>query len=249
MPFLDASGGPLRAIPLRQVPDTKPYFQLTGRIGFREHSSAETYWVPADVADDHPLSGNRTDLASVPAPLRSFIASYGRQSAPAILHDHCRELTGRPGTTDALARAEEDDRIFRVALRQQKVPLLRAWLMWTFVSVERYWLYARLRAILLIVQALLGVAVVYSAIILSVSSPLWLVGIGLPAVAATVWVRHYLVTVWLIYGLALLAPLVLLQLCALAPYRLIELLVREAIDRPFLDHNPGPVADPFVRAR
>ncbi|MEX1078763.1 MAG: DUF1353 domain-containing protein [Homoserinimonas sp.] len=248
MPFLDASGEPLKVIPLRQAPTTKPYFQLTRSIGFREHDSSETYLVPPHTADDYPQSGNRTNLASVPAFLHSFIAAYGRQTAPAILHDHRRTLTNQLPATDALVLAEQDDRVFRVALRQQKVPLLRAWLMWAFVSAERYWLYARPRGVLLLSQALLGVALIYTAIVLALGSPLWLLGIAVPAIAALVWKRRYLLVLWLSYGVALLAPLVLLQLCALIPYWLAELLVREAVDRPFLDPDPGPVAVPFGRA-
>lgn len=248
MPFLNESGDPLVAIPLTQVPATKRYFQLNRPIGFRENDSSETYWVPAHIPDDDPGSNNRTDLASVPVVFRGFIASYGRQSAPAIMHDHRRDVTGRLGAADALAQAEEDDRVFRVGLRQQKVPLLRAWLMWAFVSVERNWLYARLRAVLLVAQALLAVAVVYGSIVLALGSPLWLFGIAIPAVAALAWGRRYVLMLWLSYGFSLMAPLVLLQLCALAPYWLAELLVREAIDRPFLDHDPGPVAVPFGRA-
>jgi len=158
MPFLDENGGPLTVIPLRQAPATKPYFQLARPIGFREHAAAPTYWVPAHEASANPASKDRTDLASVPPFLQGFIASYGRQSAPAILHDHQRQVTNQLGTADALTQAEEDDRVFRVALRQQKVPLLRAWLMWAFVSVERYWLYARRWAAVLIAHAVVVAA-------------------------------------------------------------------------------------------
>lgn len=248
MPFIDETGEPLRVIPLTQAPATGHYFQLVRPIGFREDDRSEIHWVPAHVPDDDPGPGNRTDLATVPWLFRAFVAAYGRQSAPAILHDYQRGVTGRAGAPGRLGRAEVDDRLFRVALRQQKVPLLRAWLMWTFVSIERYWLYARGGAILLAVQAAIGVAVIYAAIILAFASPLWLLGIAVPAIAAFAWGRRYVLMLWLTYGLALLAPLALLQLCSLAPYWLVELLAREAIDRPFLDHNPGPVAVPFSRA-
>src|SRR5690554_4258526 len=186
MPFFDESGEPLKALPLTQVPATKPWFQLNRPIGFRERDSDETYWVPAHVPDSQPSSGNRTDLASVPVVFRSFIASYGRQSAPAIMHDHRRVVSGRLAAADALVQAEEDDRVFRVALRHQKVPLLRAWLMWAFVSVERYWLYARGRARLLITHAALAVALFYSAIVLAFWSPLWLLLLAAPAAASLV---------------------------------------------------------------
>lgn len=249
MPFLDERGDPLQMIPLIQAPATRPYFQLVRPIGFREHDSDETYWVPAHDPSADPDSGNRTDLASVPPFLQGFIASYGRQSAPAILHDHRRQVTGRMPGADALASAEEDDRVFRVALRQQKVPLLRAWLMWAFVSVERFWLYARPRAVLLLAQTGLAVVLVYAGILLAFASPLWLILLVAPAALGLVWGRHYALLLWLGYGSALMAPLVLLQLCALAPFRLVELLARETIDRPFIDPEPGPVATPFGRVR
>lgn len=248
MPFLDENGEPLKVIPLTQAPATGQYFQLVRPIGFREHDSDETVWVPAHTPASNPKRGNRTDLASIPWLFRSFIAEYGRQSAPVIMHDHHRELTNRLGTADALGRAEEHDRQFRVALRQQKVPLLRAWLMWTIVSAERYWLYSRLRAVVLILQAIVGIVIIYGALVLAFGSPWWLFVVATPAAAAFTWGRHYVLMLWMSYGLALLAPLVLLQLCSLAPYWLAELLVREAIDRPFIDHDPGPVAVPYGRA-
>jgi hypothetical protein len=247
MPFLDEHGEPLRVVHLTQAPATKPYFQLTRPIAFREHENAVTYWVTAHEASASPQSADRTDLASVPPFLQGFIASYGRQSAPALLHDHRRQVSNRPDTADALGQAEEDDRVFRVALRQQKVPLLRAWLMWAFVSVERYWLYARWRASLLITQTVFAVVMIYGAVLLAFGSQLWLLFIAAPGMLAFAWGRRYMLLLWLSYGSALMAPLVLLQLCALAPFRLIELLVRETIDRPFIDPKPGPIAVPYGR--
>lgn len=249
MPFLDEHGEPLQVISLTQAPAIKPYFQLARAIGFREHATAPIYWIPAHNASVDPASGDRTDVASVPPFLQSFIASYGRQSAPAILHDHRRQLTNRLGVSDALRTAEEDDRVFRVALRQQKVPLLRAWLMWAFVSVERYWLYARAWATLLTAHTLLAVVLLYSSITVAFWSPVWLLLLAVPAVGAFAWGRHYPLVLWLSYGSALMAPLVVLQLCALAPFRLLEWLARETIDRPFIDREPGPVAVPFGRSR
>lgn len=110
------------------------------------------------------------------------------------------------------------------------------------------WLYARPRAVLLIAQTVLAVAVVYLAIILSFVSPLWLLFLAVPAVMALAWGSSYLLLLWLSYGFAFMTPLTLLQLCVLAPYWLAELLVRETIDRPFIDPEPGPVDVPFARA-
>jgi len=248
MPFLDQHGEPLTVIPLTQAPATKPYFQLARPIGFRENEDAHTYWIPAHSASTNPASGDRSDLASVPPLLQAFIASYGRQSAPAILHDYRRQVSNQLRAADALSAAEEDDRVFRVALRQQKVPLIRSWLMWAFVSVERYWLYARWRALLLIAHVVMAIVAVPAAIVLAFRSPLWLLLLAVPAVLAVAWGRRYALVLLLSYGSALMAPLVVLQLAALAPFRLVEWLARETIDRPFIDPEPGPVATPFGRS-
>ena len=249
MPFINDAGEPLRVIPLTQAPATGHYFQLNRPIGFRESEASETFWIPAHTPDDDPHPGNRTDLATVPWIFRGFIASYGRQSAPAIMHDYQRQLTSRPGTANQLERAEADDRLFRVALRQQKVPLLRAWLMWAFVSIGRYVQYAPVLAALLLAQTAIGILIVYASVVLAFGSPWWLLGIAVPMIAALAWGRRYVLVLWLTYGFAVIGPLVLLQLLSLAPYWLLELLAREAIDRPFVDPHPGPVGVPFARVR
>ena len=247
MGFVDESGDPLRVIPLTQAPADGRYFQLVRRIGFRESDRGEIYWAPAHVPAVDPQDGNRTDLASVPSMLWSFIASYGRQSAPAIIHDHRSDLASRLGGAGGAVQRREDDRILRVGLRQQKVPLLRAWLMWTFVSVQRFQQFHRRAFVLLIAQTILGVALSYLAVVLAFGTPLWLLTLVVPAAAALFWRRDAALVVWLSYGLAVLAPLLVLQFCAIAPFRLLEFLARELIDRPFLDRTPGPVYGPFAK--
>jgi hypothetical protein len=252
MPYLDEHGLPLRVIPLTQAPQDGHYFQLARPIGFREYEGAEaasnpTYWAPAHVPSDDPEEGNRTDLASVPWPFWSFIASYGRQTAPAIIHDHRGEVANTLDHADALRQREEDDRIFRVGLRQQHAPLLRAWLMWAFVSVGRYWDHARIRCVLLALQSLLGIAAIILSVILAFSSPLWLLLALVPAAASVAWGRQTVLLLWLSYASALIAPLVVLQLCALAPFWVAEVLVRELIDRPFIDSGAETRVGPFFR--
>ena len=70
-----------------------------------------------------------TDLASVPSMLWWFVASYGRQTRAALLHD---ALVRRP---DIIARSDADW-VFRDALWASEVPVLRRGLMWTAVSLE-----------------------------------------------------------------------------------------------------------------
>lgn len=98
----------------------------------RDRRKGEPYgWdVPAhelDLAPDVPGKDNSTDLASVPPWLWWFISSHGRQTKPALLHDH---LIDRKDVSD-----EQADRAFRIALIESDVSILRAWIIWTTVSL------------------------------------------------------------------------------------------------------------------
>lgn len=253
MPYVDAEGSELRVIELNQAPEDGHYFQLMRAIGFREHPGPEnadtnpTYWAPAHHPSDDPGPGNRTDLASVPWLFWSFIASYGRQSAPAILHDHQSDVARAMPASAALKARHTDDRLFRVGLRQQKVPLLRAWLMWTVVSYWRYLAHAPVLFVIIMTETVVGAAVVYLAVILGFGHPVWLLLIPGPAVVSLVWRREAPLLIWGSYGLAVLAPLMALQTLALIPFWILEVLVRELIDRPFVDHKPDTQLGPFFR--
>ena len=253
MPYFDAEGSPLRVIELNQAPANGHYFQLMRTIGFREHAAPEnadtnpTYWAPAHHPSDNPGPDNRTDLASVPWVFWSFIASYGRQSAPAILHDHQSGVARGMPAADALRARRDADRIFRVGLRQQKVPLLRAWLMWTAVAYERYLAHAPILFALMTIETVANTALAYLAVFLGLGQPLWLFLLLVPAAVSLVWGAEAPILIWGSYSLAVLAPLMALQTLALLPFWILEVLVRELIDRPFVDHKPDTQLGPFFR--
>ncbi|WP_328392281.1 DUF1353 domain-containing protein [Nocardia sp. NBC_00416] len=78
-------------------------------------------------ADEHfevPV-GFRTDFASVPRPVVWLIPRYGVYTRAAILHDYLLR-SDQVSTVDA-------DGLFRRALRECEVSLLRRWMMWTAV--------------------------------------------------------------------------------------------------------------------
>ena len=94
---------------------------------------------PHDTKIRHPDvdKGEATDLASVPWVIWNLIASYGRQTLPAILHDQRCVEARRLQTTDpkaALALRRHADGQFRRALIDQDVDQFHAWAMWTAVS-------------------------------------------------------------------------------------------------------------------
>jgi hypothetical protein len=68
----------------------------------------------------------KTDLASVPRIMWWYVASYGRHTRAALVHD---ELVDQIERHDA-------DWVFRCALRDSRVGVIRRWLVFTAVSFE-----------------------------------------------------------------------------------------------------------------
>jgi hypothetical protein len=131
-------------------------FQLLHGFRYEVPDDGAVYVVPAHdptLPDDAP--NNSTDLASVPFWLWWFVASHGRHTRAALLHDHLVDV-------DDVDRVEAD-RVFRLALEESKVRWMRRWLMWAAVSVATMALKARARFVafvgaLILLFALLAVA-------------------------------------------------------------------------------------------
>ncbi|MEJ3403969.1 DUF1353 domain-containing protein [Rathayibacter sp. YIM 133350] len=230
MPFYTADGRGLTSIELAQVPPDGDRFQLRSAIVYLDAVTGARLEAPAHVPQEHPSREESTDLASVPQFLWSFIASYGRQSAAAIVHD-ARSVRARGLGDDAaaLVQRRQDDASFRRGLREQGVPLLRSWLMWSWVAAERYLSHARPLGILLVAQVVLSVVVVAASVVLAFGSPWWLLLVLLPALVALPWGRDAGLAALLSYGSAFVAPLLLLHLLSLAPFRLVEFVVELAV--------------------
>src|SRR5262245_54135597 len=95
MPFSTEDGQPLGELLLAQRPADGYFFDVRAGFVYDDPVSGRRCTVPPRPASlpvpdpdmvEPPVHGV-TDLASVPMWMWSFIASYGRQSAPAILHD------------------------------------------------------------------------------------------------------------------------------------------------------------------
>lgn len=81
----------------------------------------------------------QTDLASVPRFMWGVVASYGRHTLPALLHDHGCDLAKAAGGQRHWMRREADRR-FRQNLRQfAAMGLGTRWLMWTAVRLFGFW--------------------------------------------------------------------------------------------------------------
>jgi hypothetical protein len=239
MPFRTDDGRPLDELVLAERPADGVRFELREGFAYEDAATARVYDVPA---------GRSTDLATVPMWLWSFIASYGRQSAPAVLHDHRSAVAAALGDpAAALAQRREDDAVFRRALRDQGVPVLRRRLMWAWVAADREREFGGLTGTLLIVQVVLGAVLVVAASAIAVWHPWWLVAVPVVMVAAAPWALRGpgfagLVLV-LTASIAVLGPFLVLHLVALAPFRLVEAIVELAAGG-----DPASVLRPTVQA-
>ena len=225
MPFERDDGTPLEAIALAQRPADADRFEVREGIVYVDPVTGRRYRAPA--AGERPLPHGVTDLASVPSPLWGMIASYGRQSAPSVLHDARLRVAEELGDRRAaLAQRRDDDRVFHTALREQGVPRLRARLMWAWVSADREREYAGALGWVLLGQVGLGVLLAIAAVVLAVvAGPWWLALAAVPAAAALVWGRMAPLVLVLTYSLAAFGPLLVVQLAALVPFRVVEAVV------------------------
>jgi Protein of unknown function (DUF1353) len=247
MPFVDSAGRELTSIELGQVPVTAPTFQLRQRIGYLEPgaSPGQITWAEAHVRATEPLPGNRTDLASVPLIFWSLIASYGRQTAAAVVHDSesWRVRQSALPVVDALAERERIDRAFRLGLRELGVAPFRAWLMWTVVSFERYQKHSTSRFLGMLALGILGLVLVVAGATLAVTGTAAAAAlIAVPLATSAIGGRHWRLLVWAGYAGALMLPVAVLQVAAYLPYFAIENVVWALVDLPRRKGSPvlGP---------
>jgi hypothetical protein len=138
MPFLKPEGeGPGEPdVTLKQVGPNS--FQLLKGFRYQVPPDGVIYPVPAhDLTLPPTARDNSTDLASVPFWLWWFVASHGRHTRAALLHDHLVDVV-------EIDRVEAD-RVFRLALEESQVRWMRRWLMWAAVSLATMLYRARAR--------------------------------------------------------------------------------------------------------
>ncbi|MDQ5822462.1 MAG: DUF1353 domain-containing protein [Actinomycetota bacterium] len=210
MPFWKLESEETPDILLKQVSPNA--FQLMQ--GFRYQGptdEAKVYEVPPHDLTEPERKGNSSDLASVPRYLWWFVASHGRHTLPALLHDRLvRDRAQAPDRSEA-------DLVFRYALRESGVSWLRRRLMWVAVTLGTMWEKSKLRVIVFGAH-LLAVPVSVACGVLG-SLPWWL---PLPIFIAGVvwgWQRWTLSVV----GLVLLAVPILVVWIVLGFVWIIEL--------------------------
>jgi hypothetical protein len=114
-----------------------------------------------------------TDLASVPPQLWGLVASYGRQLAPALMHDYycalAKSQKSAAGRESLKVRAaygvrRAADLRFREALRVKGVAWFRSNFFWAAVTFDRYRTFRPILAILVLLQVLAAAVGVVGAI-------------------------------------------------------------------------------------
>jgi hypothetical protein len=212
MPFVHEDGSEVTAVSLLQRDARR--FQLVSGFFYVEPDTGVRYEIPAHDTSrpPGPAGENSTDLASVPIFLWGLIPSYGLQTRAALLHDELSRRANTLGGEDGWRLRRQADRLFRVALLESEVPLLRALLMWCAVSADRYRLpvFGVGRAVLGTGQLAVAVLAVYAALLLPflLGSPFWLLLVAAPALLAVVAGRDRRYFLLAPYLAALVLPIV-----------------------------------------
>jgi Protein of unknown function (DUF1353) len=183
-PFADANGTQPARFSLRQVDDDT--FELSESFLYTGGPRAG----PVPVTAEHL---GRTDLASIPSFLGWFARRSGRHTPAALLHDQL--------ITDEPERLPEDqrlspvvaDRLFRDVLIECDVPLVRAYVLWTGVTLRTRWHANRLSALALVVWFVAALGGTVLVVVGLLSGMPWLVLAALlaPVPFAGLWGRQW----------------------------------------------------------
>lgn len=271
MPFVHESEGRWRTgstIDLRQLPQRGRMtvrFELLDELGYTTRppdggDGSGPSWSRSAVEHVVPV-GFVTDLASVPELLWGVIASYGRQTLPAVLHDHLYAAAAAAGSLPRARRLRrEADVLFRATLRESGAGRVRQWLMWAAVRTFGSPLVVVPLVALAVVLLLVGVLAVAG--LLTVPRIAWAAGLVAAAgVVAAVVVTAVEEDTGGGVGLRPAALLSQLGACVVAlmatPPVVVVMLVTAAVrvvvelgERPapvLVDGRPGPVVSATAR--
>jgi hypothetical protein len=159
-------------------------FLLLKGFGYRAQDGS--FW-------DVPADGVPTDLASVPSPLWSLLASYGRQTRPALLHDHITETALSLGDREAAfdLRAHGDD-LFRESLAEEGVGSgARRWTFWAGVTIGKYAYHGTTVATILGLSSLVALWLAWELLVVAALSaaPWWWAAVA-AAVSVLLWLAN-----------------------------------------------------------
>ena len=243
MPFTDLNGNELRSLPL--IYRLGRDFQVAEAFCWRDpRDSDRVLTIPAHDFSLPPGEGNSTDFASVPPFLWGLIASFGKQTLPAILHDSLTTVAQLAPADQRLELRRTADEYFRISLIDSGMHQLRARGMWASVGMERYVRFAGRLGVAIIAQLSIGVLAIIAAVALGiVAHPLWLLLALVPAIAALAWGKNMDLVLAASYLGALYAPLVAAAFIGSRFEQLLAISVWAGTGTP----GPLPKAEPTLR--
>jgi hypothetical protein len=245
--FFDPDTGEPMRLELRSIDGTR--YRMLGRIGYYSDRHEAAFLVPHDPA------GFETDMASVPALCTWLVPKGGIHLPAAVLHDALVDGPGTPAGFDGPdVNRGEADRVFREAMIGLGTGTVRAWLMWTAVSLATMTRRRRYRAQMLATLTLIGLLGVLATLDLfdvwdvlpwmgrrPAGTELALGGAGavlIPGVAALTWGRYWVAGMIAGTALALLLHVTL----ALAVVYSIYVVVERVVSGPAASRgDPGRV--------
>lgn len=189
MPFTSVGSDERPTIHLQPVTETRfrllTPFRYVDRSGAIHEVPRHEPPTPSSTARHVYTDQDSTDLASVPPLLWGMLASYGRHTLPALLHDHQCVVAARYPSPARFAARRDADRIFRESLREEGVEWFRRWLFWAGVSIGRYGSHRRLGLFALVGHLVVAwVLIALSLVAAADDGASGLVRIGLPLAGA-----------------------------------------------------------------
>lgn len=216
-------------------------FQLESRIDYNGETGLDALGLSEEaerlLRRLDPADLPETDLASIPAPMRWWVNTYGVHTPAALIHDRFIGGTLPEGVSE-----QHIDRYFRFMLRDAGVRIGKRWIMWSAVALRTRWKSGGARTwltALWIVLALSGFAGTVWALL---TGQFWLaaaLAVPTPIIAASLWGRQfaagliaaYIVLPWLV------VPMVL-SVLLLSPFWAVEKLAGQILEPPTAGDEP-----------
>jgi hypothetical protein len=220
-------GSPTGQISLEQI-DSKQ-FELKSTVRYTGKETGLEAKLSNDALDSirwvSPKRLNKTDLVSVPMPLRWFVGRYGIHTPAGLIHDW---LIPQPSDPEIPGMKDEHaDRYWRFMLEDLEVPLIRRWLMWAAVAARTRWQRGLLFRVLLSLWVLASLAGT-TAFVVGVLNGNYLLIVAAtfaPVVFALLWDRQYGAGIVAAYSAPWILPPTLLAAVGYGAYWIVERLV------------------------
>jgi hypothetical protein len=227
-------------------------FQLIQKFFYRRPHRTLWYEISAHDLTQPPTAGNTTDLASVPMLFWWLIASYGHQTRAALIHD---QLYNRPSFEEVM----EANLVFRDALAESEVSLLRRWIMWAGVDAAGRLKFGWARKLGVVLQFLAAFCTALATGYWAFgrfwgwwprsSEPFghaWIVAAVLAAGGLICWRRRYLCAT---LGIALVLPPLIPEIVSRSVLYGLEWAFYPFVKQGFATATPAPTVKPTFRRR